>query len=66
VTPAEAREVAADLTDDTPTIMPDGRMRNLAGPQWRPSGVHRRGLTPGRGEVRWYETVTEWFERTAT
>jgi hypothetical protein len=105
VTPAEAREVAADLTDDTPTIMPDGRMRNLQGPQWRPAGVHRKGVTTlqqcpnspegihcacceeepghrccyagpddhcGRGEleegavladVHWFETATEWFER---
>lgn len=43
MTDAEVREVVADLTDETPTVMPDGRMRNVRGPQWRPAGVHRRG-----------------------
>jgi hypothetical protein len=76
VSPAEVREVVADLSDETPTVMPDGRMR---GQEWRPAGVHRRGLTLsacsfGEGEaamgahtvladVSWYETALEWFGR---
>lgn len=74
MSPAELRSMVADLEDSTPTVMPDGRMRNLRGPQWRPAGVHRRGQTrsvrPGGGpggvvlaDVAWFETVTEWFER---
>lgn len=73
MTPAEVREVVADLMDETPTIMPDGRLR---GHDWRPAGVHRKGLTVGpslvpgvyfetRADVYWYETVTEWFARSA-
>jgi hypothetical protein len=42
MSPAELREVVADLLDETPTVMPDGRMR---GQEWRPAGVHRRGVT---------------------
>lgn len=60
MSPAEVREVVADLTDETPTLMPDGRMR---GQDWRPAGVHRRGETQGGAEVRWYETALEWFDR---
>lgn len=62
MTTAEVREMVADLLDETPTVMPDGRMR---GEEWRHAGVHRHGFTPGGAEVRWFETVTEWFERSA-
>lgn len=65
MTAGEARSVVADLEDSTPTVMPDGRMRNLQGPQWRPAGVHRRGATEGGAVVQWYETAEEWFGRAA-
>lgn len=65
MTRGEVREVVTDLLDETPTVMSDGRMRNFRGPQWRPAGVHRRGETGGGADVRWYETVEEWFGRTA-
>lgn len=73
MSPAEVREVVADLLDETPTVMPDGRMR---GQEWRPAGVHRRGQTrsirPGGSpggfvlaDVSWYESAVEWFARSA-
>jgi hypothetical protein len=63
MSPSEVRELVSDFLDDAPTVMPDGRMRNLHGPQWRPAGVHRRGTTAGNALAQWYETATEWFER---
>lgn len=73
MTPAEMREVVADLTDETPTIMPDGRMRceRMRAAEWRPAGVHRKGFVLsdvgfGPGEARETAHVlladVHWYE----
>lgn len=76
MSPGEAREVVAELhQEDAAIISITGDVRREDGVVLaREAGVHRHGEVGGhtpegfptsRAMVRWYETVTEWFARSA-
>ena len=71
---AEQRSVVADLREVDATVDLIGRVRldGGAGPVVAVvAGVHRGGLVVGGpasitlADARWFETVTEWFARSA-